>query len=70
MGGGQRLELRNVELPVFQNFEIANVKIKKDELFDNFTFELFFHFLETTSTPKIFNNFWYCKILIFQIVEF
>ena len=42
MGGGQNLERRNV---VFRNFEIANIKIKKDELFDNFIFELFFHFL-------------------------
>ena len=35
-------------------------------LFSNF----FFHFLETILTLKIFNNFWYCKILIFQIVKF
>ena len=47
MGGGQNLERRNVERPVFRNFEIANIKIKKDELFDHFIFELFFHFLET-----------------------
>ena len=42
MGGHQNLEQRNVERPVFRNFEIANIKIKKDELFDNFIFELCF----------------------------
>ena len=44
-GGGQNLERRNVERPIFRNFEIANIKIKKDELFNNFIFELFFHLL-------------------------
>ena len=44
MGGDQNLELRNVERPVYRNFEIANIKIKKDELFDNFIFELFFSY--------------------------
>ena len=38
-GGSQNLERRNVERPVFRNFGIANIKIKKDELFDNFIFE-------------------------------
>ena len=42
--GGQNSEQRNVERPVFRNFEIANIKITKDELFDNFIFELFFSF--------------------------
>ena len=37
----------------------------KGELFDNFIF----HFLEIIWTPKIFNNFSSCEILIFQIVE-
>ena len=45
-GGGQNLERHNVERPVFRNFKIANIKIKKNELFDNFIFELFLHFLE------------------------
>ena len=45
VGGGQNLKRRNVERPVFQNFETANMKIKKDELFDNSTFELLFSFL-------------------------
>ena len=69
MGGGQNLKLRNVERPVFRNFGIANIKIKKDELFDNLIFELFVHFLEIIWTPKICDNFWYCKILIFQMVK-
>ena len=47
MGRGQNLERRNVERLVFRNFEIPNVKMKKNELFDNFIFELFFHFSET-----------------------
>ena len=46
VGGGQNFERRNVEQPVFRNFKIANIKIQKGELFDNFIFELFFHFLE------------------------
>ena len=46
-GGGQNLERQNVEEPIFRNFEIANIQIKKDELFDNFIFERFiFNFLE------------------------
>ena len=44
-GGGQNLELWNLERPVFRNFETANIKIKKDEEFDNFIFKLFFSFL-------------------------
>ena len=43
-GGGENLERRNVELPVFRNFEIANIKIKNNELFDNFIFDFFFIF--------------------------
>ena len=39
MGGGQNLERRNVERPVFRNFEIVNIKIK---LCDNFIFSNFF----------------------------
>ena len=46
MGGGQNLERRNVERPVFRNFEIANIRITKDQLFDNFIFKLFFSFSE------------------------
>ena len=30
---------------------------------------LIFHFLESIRTPKIFNNFSRCEILIFQMVE-
>ena len=44
MGGDQNLERRNVERPAFQNFEIANIKIKKDELLDNFILDFFFIF--------------------------
>ena len=46
-GGGQNLERRNVERSVFQNFEITNIKMKKDKLFHHFISELFSYFLET-----------------------
>ena len=42
MGGGQILERRKVERPIFRNFKIANIKITKDELFDSFIFEFIF----------------------------
>ena len=38
------LKRRNVEQPIFQNFKIANIKIMKDELFDNFIFKSNFSF--------------------------
>ena len=41
-GGGQNLERRNVERQIFRNFEITNIKITKDELFDSFIFEFIF----------------------------
>ena len=37
-GGCQDLEQRNKERPIFRNFEISNIKITKDELFDFFIF--------------------------------
>ena len=61
--GGQNFERRNVERPVFGNFEIANMKIKKNELFDNFIFELFCHFFR-----KLFENLKY--LMIFDIVKY
>ena len=45
-GEGQNLERRNVERPIFRNFEIANIKIMKDVLSDNFIFEFNCSFLE------------------------
>ena len=70
-GGGQNLERPNLERPIFRNFKIANIKIMKDELFESFFFfNLFSHFLEIFWTPKIFNNLWNCKILIFQMAIF
>ena len=41
-GGGQNLERRNVERPIFRNFKIKNIEITKDKLFDSFIFELIF----------------------------
>ena len=36
LSGGQNSERRNVERPIFGNSKIANIKITKDEFFDNF----------------------------------
>ena len=38
MGAGTGFERRNIERPIFRNFESANIKITKDKLFDNFLF--------------------------------
>ena len=43
-GGGQNLERRNLERLIFRNFNIANIKVTKDELFDNLIFEFNFVF--------------------------
>ena len=40
--GGQNLERRNIEQSTFQNVEIANIKMTKDELFDSFIVEFTF----------------------------
>ena len=40
LGRGENLERRNVERPVFQNFEITNIKMKNFELFDHFILKL------------------------------
>ena len=60
MGGGQNLERRNVERPIFQNFKITNIKITKDELFDSFIFELIF---------ALFINYLH-NLIVFQIVKY
>ena len=36
MDGDQHLKRLNIERPIFWNFEIPNIKITKDELFDFF----------------------------------
>ena len=46
LGEGQNLERRIVERPIFRNFKITNIKIMKDELFDNFIFEYYFSFFK------------------------
>ena len=44
MGGGQNSERRNLERTIFRIFKIANIKITKDELFDNiFLYKSFQH---------------------------
>ena len=42
-GAGEHLERPNVEQPIFRNFEISNIKIKKDELL-NFLSSIFHNF--------------------------
>ena len=54
MGGGQILERRNVERPIFRNFEIANIEITKDELFDSCILEFnFSYFSNPLNTQNI-----------------
>ena len=50
LGGGQILERRNVEQPIFRNFKIANIKITKDELFDVLGWESKFGTTECRTT--------------------
>ena len=59
MGGGQNLERRNVERPIFQNVKIKNIKITKDQLFDSFIFEFIF---------SLFINY-LRNLIIFQMVK-
>ena len=59
-GGGQNLERRNVERPIFQNSKITNIKITKDQLFDSFIFELIF---------SLFINYLH-NLIIFQFVKY
>ena len=60
MGGGQNLERRNVERPIFRNFKITNIKITKYELFDSFIFEFIF---------SLFINYLH-TLINFQIVKY
>ena len=50
--GGQNLERRNVERPIFRNFKIANIKITENKLFDNFIFEFNFSFFRNHLNTK------------------
>ena len=54
MGGGQNLEQRNVERPIFRNFKITNIKRTKDELFDSFIFNFFLLFINFLHSSIIF----------------
>ena len=69
MSGSQNWEGRNVDRPIFRNFQIANIKITKDELFDNFIFEFIFNFQKLLWHPKYLIIFQVCEILMFQMVE-
>ena len=55
--------------PIFRNFKIANIKMTKDELFDNFIFEFNFSLFRNHLNTQNFNNFSSCEILIVQMVE-
>ena len=68
MGGGQNFEQRNVERPIFRNFQITNIKITKYELFDSFIFEFIFpSFINHLHNLIIFQIVF--KILIFQTIK-
>ena len=43
-GRGQPFKQPNVERPIFQNFEIPNIRRMKDELLDFFNFEFISYF--------------------------
>ena len=65
-GGGQNLERRNVERPIFRNLKITNDKITKVELFDSFIFEFIFsilmNYLHSSIIFKI-EKYWFSKWL-------
>ena len=48
----QNLERQNIEQPIFRNFKIPNIRITKDELFDNFIFEFNFSFFRNHSNTE------------------
>ena len=54
--GGQNLERRNVEWPIFRNFKIENIKITKDTLFYGFFSNFFFSLLKNWPGVKISND--------------
>ena len=54
------MERRNVQRPIFRNFKIANIKIKKDELSINIFANFFFQ--------KSFEHLKY--LIIFDIVKY
>ena len=69
-GGGQNLERRNVERPIFWSFKIANIKITKDEIFDNFIFEFNFSFFRNHLNffhENFFRKFFFMKFLLWKI---
>ena len=73
MAGGQNFEQRNVQQTIFQNFEIAKIKITKNELFDSFIIELIFFFFEKLFSYSkyltIFLMTKYSQIEKFRIVD-
>ena len=62
MGGGKNLERRNLERSIFRNFEILNINITKDVLFDSFIIEYIFFILYKLFEQKY--------LIIFQIVKY
>ena len=55
-GGGQHLEQPNKERPIFENFEILNIKRTKDEVFDFFISDFLLNciFVKIIQTLKIY----------------
>ena len=56
------MERRNVQQPIFRNFTIANIKMTKDEVFDNFIIEFNFLFFYTSFEHPKYS-------IIFQVVN-
>ena len=68
-GGGQNLELPNVERPIFRKFETSNIEITKLELFDFSIFEFilyFYYCLNYSNTQNTYLLF----IIKFEIFKF
>ena len=57
-GGCQYLEQPNVERPIFLNFEVSNIKITKDELFNFLIFALFFSLFNLLKLIKKTQSIW------------
>ena len=74
-GGGQNLELPNVERPIFRKFETSNIEITKLELFDFSVFEFILYFYDCLIYSNTQNTYLLFTIkfeilLIFEIQQF
>ena len=66
-----RVKIWNDEMENDRYFEILKLRILKQRKMSYLIilFLIFFHFLEIIRIREMFDNFLYCKILIFQMVK-